>query len=365
MKGKKLLLTAALTFFMAFGFTSVAKAADGVVPVNEVPDISVTQEGTAATIEFPGAAEGSKVTSFTLEKPGIVRIRANSSLNSTQWPALYVNCFYKISKDEAGLDIVGEEKEVFIDRSYEKDFYLEAGTYYIHTRWTTEKAAISTVNPTQKLINSVTVQYVERNGGVLGNSKDSASTLKENVTATGFCTEATPWQMYKFTVNKDSEVNITAAVVSMQEAAKINDNYSSQLIITDNKGKQIAEDKAFVERGAGSTIFAKLSAGTYYFTFKPNEQGIINTTLEVSAQPVCSLSWKKVKGAKSYRVFMYNDSTHKYEMVSQQRKTSYKMTSSKSVMGSLERGVEYDFQICAYGKGGTKLKEMEVSVVAK
>lgn len=364
MKGKKLLLTAALTCFMALGFASVAKAADGVVTVSEVSDISMSQEGTSTTLEFPGVAEGSKVTSFTLEKPGIVKINASVLLNSTSYTT-FVQCYYKITRDEAGVDIVEKEEKKWHKDKYEKELYMEAGTYYFHTRWTTDKSEMEKTYPTQKVANSVTVQYVERNGGVLGSSKDTASTLEANVTATGFCTEATPWQIYKFVVNKDSDVNITAAVVSMQNASGINGNYSNQLIITDNKGKQIAEDSARVERGAGSSISAKLSAGTYYFTFKPYQQGITNTTLEVTAQPVCSLSWKKVKGAKNYRVFMYNDSTHKYEMVSQQRKTSYKMTSSKSVMGSLERDVEYDFQICAYGKGGTKLKEFEVSVVAK
>lgn len=363
MKGKKVLLAAALSCFMTLGAASVAKAADAAVLVTEVSDIALAQEGTAATLEFAGTKEGSKVTSFTLEKPGVVRIGASALLNSTSYHT-FVDCYYKVTRDEAGADIVEKEEHKWHGEKYVKELYMEAGTYYLHTRWTTNRSEEKYTYPTQKVVNSVMVQYVERNGGVMGSNKDTASTLEANATATGFCTETTPWQVYKFTVNKDSDVNITAAVTSTLKASAINDSYYNQLIITDNKGKQIGEDKAHVERGAGSSISAKLSAGTYYFTFKPSQQGITNTALEVSAQPVCQLSWKKVKGAKSYRVFMYNDNTHRYEMVSQQRKTSYKMTSSKSVMGSLERGVEYDFQICAYGKGGTKLKEAEVSVVA-
>ena len=290
-------------------------------------------------------------------------MKANVLLNTSRF-LCDTQCYYVITRDEAGMDIEEEETKCYGNADYEKELYMEKGTYYLHIRWemdVDEKECCTT----QKLTCLITAQYVERNDGRLGGDQNTASVIRENQETVGFCTMKVPCQVYKFTLNQDSQVTITAGVVSTPKAPGINNNWRDEFIISDNKGKQIVKETDVVERGLRSSISVNLNAGTYYFIFKPCRQGITNTLMEISRQPECRFSWKKVKNAEKYQVYMFDCSTFVYDQISEQKKTSYVMNSSKSVSGTLQRGKEYKFRVVAYGKRDKKLKETEITVVAK
>ena len=79
-----------------------------------------------------------------------------------------------------------------------------------------------------------------------------------------------------------------------------------------------------------------------YFTITPRKTEKLTAS---STKTSVTLKWNKVTGADGYRVYKYNSSTKKYEVIKTVTKTSLKISKLKS-------GTTYKFKVRAYKKDG-------------
>lgn len=130
-----------------------------------------------------------------------------------------------------------------------------------------------------------------------------------------------------------------------------------KLTITDANGNALVKGTDYTVVIPTKKESAKIGTHTYTVTFMGNYEGeeevsykvLPGTSSKVTAekkQTEIKLSWKAVKGAVGYRVYVYNKETKKYDIVAKYvkgGKTTY-------TVKNLKANTTYKFAIKAYGK---------------
>lgn len=363
-----LMLAAALTIgILSQGYS--AKAVDAELTVRESQDITVDSSVNYTNhTGITSLEEGTKSAKFTLVKPAIVTVGFTSTVSSSKYSTA-MDYNYILATDEMGVNVL-KSTPGFNEESKTITAHLEAGTYYLISKWKVSWKPQSDPhalagNPI--VAQGVVAQYVDRLGGTLGNNYAAASVIPKNTPVTGFFTSTVTWQTYKFTLNKESKVTASTSIISTIEDDKLGSTFirDNRFLIVDNKYNTVLSDAVPGTRGTGTTVSGNLKAGTYFIVVKSQMQGISSTTLETSTLPTCKVTWKKVKKAKKYQVYQYNTSSKKYQRVATTKKLTYTMTTSKAVNGTLKKGKSYKFKIYAYNNSGKKIKTYTKKVKAK
>ena len=184
-----------------------------------------------------------------------------------------------------------------------------------------------------------------------GDAVVKPATLNDNGSSVKSCT-ACGNIVESFEITKIAALTLKYTKATYDGSKKI-----PKLTITDADGNALVKGTDYTVVVPSNEESAKIGTHTYTVTFMGNYEGeeevsykvLPGTSSKATAekkQTSIKLTWKAVPGAVGYRVYVYNTSTKKYDIVAKyvkDGKTSY-------TVKNLKANTTYKFAIKAYGK---------------
>ncbi|MGN0485393.1 MAG: fibronectin type III domain-containing protein [Lachnospiraceae bacterium] len=364
-KIKTLLATFMLLFFVAFlPQKTFAAETIAVTQVDDITDISGIQ---GAAYNVPSGVY-EKMVSFTLKKPSYVRILAHSDVRFEDYAYLGTISNFAAYTDSNRSNLIMGDSDTGIPggRDSEKNFCLDAGTYYIYfaKKGTDEYSQQSSGSFRLSVVAQSLNLTASKNG-----SWNKAKTIATDKSQTGFLSAGTRNSWFKFKLTAPATVSIHASIGNPLGSNIFELSKTGLTLYKKNHGVLTFTNIPDAYYSAVNTDSVKLAAGTYYIGItgdsyysygshmdhRNNNMGALFvkvSTIKRTSITKCSnasgkklaVTYKAVTGAKGYQIQYSTDKKFKTGV-----KTVTKNSKTTSVsVSKLQKNKKYYVRVRAY-----------------